>query len=288
MPPFDERGAPVAFRMTIAAVTGANQGLGLALVAGLRARLGSDDVVFLTGRDPDRVAGAARGLGDQGLPVETHELDVTDAASVDRFAATVDERGGLDILFSNAAARIGRDRPEAAQVRAFVATNNRGTTRLLRALVPRMRPGGRLFVVASSFGTLRSLPDARLHVRFDAPDLTLDDIDAAVAGYVDAVEAGRAEAEGWPDWINIPSKVGQVAAVRVVARDLAAAGTDVLVAAVCPGLVDTDASRPWFDDMSEAQSPDAAAAHLVRLALDPVDDAWWGELVQFGRVLPWR
>jgi carbonyl reductase 1 len=274
--------------MTIAAVTGANQGLGLALVAGLRARLGSEDVVFLTGRDPDRVAGAAQGLADQGLPVETHQLDVTDAASVDRFAATVDERGGLDILFSNAAARIGRDRPEAAQVRGFVATNNRGTTRLLRLLVPRMRPGGRLFVVASSFGTLRSLPDARLHVRFDAPDLTLDDIDAAMAGYVDAVEAGRAEAEGWPDWINIPSKVGQVAAVRVVARDLAAAGTDVFAAAVCPGLVDTDASRPWFDDMSEAQSPDAAAAHLVRLALDPVDDAWRGELVQFGRVLPWR
>jgi NAD(P)-dependent dehydrogenase (short-subunit alcohol dehydrogenase family) len=173
-------------------------------------------------------------------------------------------------------------------VRGFVATNNRGTTRLLRALVPRMGPGGRLFVVASSFGTMRSLPDARLHVLFDAPGLTLDDIDAAMAGYVDAVEAGRAEAEGWPDWINIPSKVGQVAAVRVVARDLAAAGTDVFAAAVCPGLVDTDASRPWFDDMSEAQSPDAAAAHLVRLALDPVDDAWWGELVQFGRVLPWR
>lgn len=274
--------------MAIAAVTGANQGLGLALVAGLRTVLGPDDRVVLTGRDPARVAGAARGLGARGLGVETHQLDVTDPASVDRFAAAVDGWGGLDILFSNAAARIRPDRPPAEQVRAFVATNNLGTTRVLRALVPRMRAGGRVFVVASSFGTLRSLPDPGTRARFDDPGLTLDGLDEIMAGYVAAVEAGRAEAEGWPEWINIPSKVGQVAAARVVARRAASGGGDLFVAAVCPGLVDTDASRPWFDDMSEAQSPEAAAAHLVRLAAGPLDTDARGELIQFGRVLPWR
>jgi carbonyl reductase 1 len=274
--------------MTIAAVTGANQGLGLGLVTGLRAALGPDDHVVLTGRDPGRVAAAARGLGARGLTVDTHQLDVTDPASVDRFAATVDGWGGLDILFSNAAARIGRDQPAAAQVRGFVATNNLGTTRLLRALVPRMRDGGRVFVVASSFGTLRSLPDPGTHARFDDPALTLEDLDDVMAGYVAAVEAGRAADEGWPDWINIPSKVGQVAAARVVARAAGEAGRDLFVAAVCPGLVDTDASRPWFDDMSEAQSPEEAAAHLVRLAAGPLDPDARGELIQFGRVLPWR
>jgi len=274
--------------MTIAAVTGANQGLGLGLVTGLRAALGPDDRVVLTGRDPGRVAAAARGLGARGVTVDTHQLDVTDPASVDRFAATVDGWGGLDILFSNAAARIGRDRPAAAQVREFVATNNLGTTRLLRALVPRMRDGGRVFVVASSFGTLRSLPDPGTHARFDDPALTLDELDDVMAGYVTAVETGRAADEGWPEWINIPSKVGQVAAARVVARAAAEAGRDLFVAAVCPGLVDTEASRPWFDDMSEAQSPEAAAAHLVRLAGGPLDPDARGGLIQFGRVLPWR
>jgi carbonyl reductase 1 len=80
--------------------------------------------------------------------------------------------------------------------------------------------------------------------------------------YVAAVETGRAAAEGWPEWINPPSKVGQVAAVKVWARELAgeAARRDILVNAACPGLVDTGASRPWFDDMSQAQSPDEAAA----------------------------
>ena len=77
--------------------------------------------------------------------------------------------------------------------------------------------------------------------------------------------------------------------VRVLARkrreaDLAS-GT--LIAAVCPGLIDTAASRPWFTDMSAAQTPAHAAAEPLRLALDPVNPDTYGELVQFGRVRPW-
>lgn len=67
----------------------------------------------------------------------------------------------------------------------------------------------------------------------------------------------------------------------------AKAGT--LVAAVCPGLVDTAASRPWFEDMSEAQTSAQAALALLRLALDPAPDPrFYGELIQFGKVIPWR
>jgi carbonyl reductase 1 len=58
---------------------------------------------------------------------------------------------------------------------------------------------------------------------------------------------------------------------------------------VCSGLVDTDALRPWFDDMSLAQTPDQAAVALLELALrQATDPAFYGELVQFGRVVPWR
>jgi carbonyl reductase 1 len=39
-----------------------------------------------------------------------------------------------------------------------VETNNFGTTRILRAFEPILRPGGRLLVVASAFGSLRHLP----------------------------------------------------------------------------------------------------------------------------------
>lgn len=71
----------------------------------------------------------------------------------------------------------------------------------------------------------------------------------------------------WPEWINIPSKIGQVATARTAARDKAVAGPGdgILINAVCPGLVDADASRPRFDDMSEAQSPSHAAEPIVDL-----------------------
>jgi hypothetical protein len=107
--------------------------------------------------------------------------------------------------------------------------------------------------------------------------------------YADAVRSGAAAGQGWPEWINIPSKVGQVAAVRIYARDQRerAIGDRQLIVAVCPGLVDTRASRPWFTDMSQAQSPDQAAIDVVKLATGAIEPQWYGELVQHGRVLPW-
>lgn len=89
----------------------------------------------------------------------------------------------------------------------------------------------------------------------------------------------------------MPSKVAQVAAVRAVAAQRRAAdlAKGTLVAAVCPGLVDTRASRPWFDDYSRAQTPEQAARAVLDLILaDRPDPATYGELVQFGQVLPWH
>jgi carbonyl reductase 1 len=57
---------------------------------------------------------------------------------------------------------------------------------------------------------------------------------------------------------------------------------------VCPGLIDTDASRPWFTDMSQAQTPEQAAHAVLDLLLEPtIDPDQYGELVRFGQVLPW-
>lgn len=159
---------------------------------------------------------------------------------------------------------------------------------MIRAFAPLLGARGRLLIVASSFGSLRHL-SAPLHSRFDSDGLSLDDLDAIMAGYVDAVESGRAAGEGWPEWINVPSKVGQVAAMRVLAREQRklAKRDGRFIAAVCPGLVDKDASRPWFDDMAEAQSPDVAAEDVLALALDQVDSTFHGEVIQHRRIIPW-
>lgn len=274
----------------IGVVTGAGQGLGFALAEGLARQLATEDIVYLTGRDAGRVREAVDRVSGSRAELRGHVLDVTEGAAVEAFAEELRSRhGGVDIVFSNAAARLTPETPAAELVRPFVATNNLGTTGVLRAFGPLLRPGGRLLVVASSFGSLRRLP-AALHQSFDTDAMTLDDLDAVMLAWRDAVIEGRAAEEGWPDWINVPSKVGQVAAVRVLAHERRADDTPAgtLIAAVCPGLIDTDASRPWFDDMSGAQSPTAAAAAPLRLALEPVDRRFYGELVQFGRIIPWR
>jgi NAD(P)-dependent dehydrogenase (short-subunit alcohol dehydrogenase family) len=270
----------------IALVTGGNQGLGRALAEGLAARLAPADRVLLTGRDPDRVAAAAAEVATTARArVEGHVLDVGDAAAVDALAR---ELGPVDLVLSNAAARMSPERAPADEIDEVLRVSNLGTTCVLRAFAPRLRPGGALIVVASSFGTLGHLA-APLRARFDEAD-SLDDVDAVLRAWRDAVVAGSAEAEGWPRWINVPSKVGQVAAVRVLARSRRARDGSVgtLIAAVCPGLVDTDASRPWFDDMSAARSPAQAAAPILALALQADrDPTLYGELVRDGRVLSW-
>jgi carbonyl reductase 1 len=270
-----------------ALVTGANQGLGRALVEALAARMNTKDRILLTGRDPERVRAAAAAGPRTGARIEGRVLDVRDGGAIDALATELDE---VDIVFSNATARMSPDADPADEVDAVAETSNLATSRILRAFAPHLRPGGRLIVVASALGTLDKL-DARIRPRFAAAAASLDAVDGLVAEWRDAVHAGRAEQEGFGTWLNIPSKVAQVAAVRAVARERRAAdlAEGKLVAALCPGLIDTDASRPWFADMSQAQTPGEAAAWPVELALgESFDPAFYGELVQFGAVIPWK
>lgn len=269
----------------VALVTGANQGLGLALVKGLANRLDTKDVVYLASRSEERGQEALQSLAVSGAEVRVIQLDVTDPTSVAALAERLKaHHKSVDIVASNAAARISKDRPQVDQVRGFIATNNHGSRNLYGALKPLLSAHARYVMVASSFGQLRNLPE-HLHPLFDTETLSLDDIETSMDRYVDAVETGSAAVDGWPDWINVPSKIGQVATARIAARD---APKGMLINAVCPGLMDTAASRPWFDDMSDALSPDEAAKPIVELLLTPFgSDAPNGQLVRFGKLLPW-
>jgi NAD(P)-dependent dehydrogenase (short-subunit alcohol dehydrogenase family) len=274
----------------VAVVTGATRNLGLALARGLAQRLDARDVVYLTSRDPARVAGAVQTTGASRAELRGEEVDVSDGEAVERFATSLAERhGGVDIVFSNAYHRVGPSDDQADAIERYVAVNNLGTTNVLRAFLPLLRDGGRMLVVASTLGTLHYLAPV-LHGSFDG-DLTLADVDQAVSGWRDAVRERRATQEAWPAWINIPSKVAQVAAVRAVTRERREDDLrrNILIASVCPGMIDTGASRPWFTDMSRAQTPEDAAGPLLDLALQPtVDPQFYGELVRFGEALPWK
>src|SRR4051812_10562424 len=177
-----------------ALVTGANQGLGRALVEGLAARLGPGDRVLLTGRDQARVdaAAAAVAAAPAVARVEGRVLDVRDG---DAIAALAAELGAVDIVFSNATSRMTPDDDPADQVDAVAETSNLATSHVLRAFAPRLRPGGRLIVVASALGTLDKL-DPRVRDRFAAAATeSLEAVDVLVAEWQRAVHAGRAEDE---------------------------------------------------------------------------------------------
>lgn len=83
-----------------ALVTGASQGIGFAIAAGLAA---AGAKIILNGRTPEKLAAAANELGRTGASVSTSEFDVTDAAAV-QTAVDAIEAGGraIDILVNNA------------------------------------------------------------------------------------------------------------------------------------------------------------------------------------------
>jgi carbonyl reductase 1 len=278
--------------MPVAVITGGNQGLGLALVRLLCLRLGDDGVVYLGARDPARGGAAVESLRSQGLAARLHVVDVRDTDAVNGFAdALRDEHGGVDVVLSNAAARRTPYRPESEQIRTFVDTNNRGARRMIDAFGPILNDESRFVIVASAFGSLHFLRE-QMHERFDTSTMTLDDVDLVMDEFTSQVEAGAHEQAGWPADVNIVSKVGQVASMRVMARDFEpqARRRGILINAACPGMVDTDASRPWFsaEALARAKSSDNAAVDVAWLAtLPPGTTEPYGQLVQYRDVLPW-
>jgi carbonyl reductase 1 len=183
------------------------------------------------------------------------------------------------------------DAPPERDARPMIEANNHGALRFLQAFAPVLRPNARLVVIASGFGLLKNLPE-HLRARFDTHANTPDAIDRTMDDYVAAAEAQRLDAEGWPAWINIPSKIGQVAVTRSFARRHAADPArqpGVLINAACPGLTLTDATVGLMDNVFKgrpAQTPEEAAAHLLWLVTLPAGtETPHGELVQQRRIL---
>jgi len=138
----------------IAVITGANRGIGLEVARQLAAR---GDTAILTARDPAKAQAAAERVGARAA-----QLDVTDAESVERFAAELAE---VDVLVNNAA--IHYDTWESVLtadldvVREALETNTLGAWRLATACAPLLRASGhgRLVNVSSGAGALSGMRD---------------------------------------------------------------------------------------------------------------------------------
>ncbi len=277
----------------VAIVAGGTRGIGLALVEAFARAWTPADTVYLTARKPSDGEAIVAQMAAKGLKAGWLPFDLGDPQSPAALAAAVKQRhDGVDTVILNGAYVAVPDSPASVEARPMIAANNHGSLRFLRAFAPLMNAEGRLIIVASGLGTLKQLGEP-LRARFNTNSNDADAINRAMDGYVAAAETGTAEADGWPEWVNIPSKVGQVAATRAFAKAYARSPDrkpGVLINAACPGLTLTDATRDILETRfkgRKAQTPEEAAAGLLWLAtLPPGTTEPYAELVQQRKVLP--
>jgi NAD(P)-dependent dehydrogenase (short-subunit alcohol dehydrogenase family) len=185
----------------VALVSGGNRGIGL----GVCRRLAEEGLTVILGsRDEERGRRAAEKLPGG---VAVRQLDVADAGSVERLAASIEnDFGRLDVLVNNAA--ISNDEGQSGaeadldRVKEALEANLFGAWRLSQAAIPHMRRGGYGRIVNVSTGLA-----------------ALEDMGGGSPGY------------------RI-SKTSLNALTRILASELR--GSGILVNAVNPGWVQTD------------------------------------------------
>ena len=141
-----------ALRGTVALVTGASRGLGLATALAL-AEAGAD--IALTGRAPEDLARVAEEAGKHGVRAEVFRADLREPAAIDAMVdAALAAFGRIDVLVNNAGVA-GREQPflelDAADWDEVLAVDLRAPALCARAVARTMvaRRQGRIINVAS-------------------------------------------------------------------------------------------------------------------------------------------
>ncbi|KQY57372.1 MULTISPECIES: SDR family oxidoreductase [unclassified Nocardioides] len=244
--------------MTIALVTGASRGLGLATVRTL-AKNGT--CVLLAARDAGRAEEEARSLRSEGLDVRGIQLDVTSHDSIASAVATMTAvHGRLDVLVNNAGILPEATDDEAhefANPELFLTTfttNVFGAVAVTEAFLPLLRrsPMGRIVNVSSTMGSLS------------------DQTDPGSPFYEVVVPAYQA------------SKAALNSVTIALAKRLAE--TPIKVTSVCPGFVQTDLTPA---NMEQAPLTPAEASLVVAHAATLPDNAESGTFIDHHGAVAW-
>ncbi|XP_076130122.1 carbonyl reductase [NADPH] 1-like [Alosa pseudoharengus] len=273
----------------VAVVTGANKGIGLAIVQGL-CKAGYAGDIILTARNEKLGQETLQKLKSEGFNnVLFHRLDICDQTSAEGLRKFLDKNyGGLDVLINNAGIAFKADatEPFGEQAEVTMRTNFWGTLWASKALLPLLRPNARV-VNVSSFVSKRALDKCspELQAKFRSVDISEEELCGLMGEFVVAAQNGNHEAKGWPNTAYGTTKVGVTVLSRIQARVLAQtrAADGILLNACCPGWVRTDMAGP-----KAPKSPEEGAETPVYLAmLPPGATAPHGQLVWDKTVQEW-
>ncbi|KAM3957197.1 carbonyl reductase [NADPH] 1 [Aphomia sociella] len=259
----------------VAVVTGANKGIGFAIVRGLCKRF--DGTVYLTSRNEELGKKAVEDLKKEGLNSNYYQLDITVPSSIEKFRDYIKEKhGGIDILINNAAIafKMNAKEPQSVQAEQTVAVNYFAVLSTCNILFPILKNGARVVNISSSAGLLSNIPSMELRKRFSDPNLTIEQLSSLMNQYVEATKQGT-HTEEWGKSSYVVSKVGLTAMTKIHQRLLN--DKDIKVNAAHPGYVATD--------MSSHKGPlsiDEGAVAPLYLALDSPESVR-GELLWYNK-----
>ncbi|PWA47753.1 NAD(P)-binding Rossmann-fold superfamily protein [Artemisia annua] len=253
---------------TVAIVTGANKGIGYALVKRL-AELGLS--VVLTARDESKGSKAVNSLKELGLErnVCFCQLDISDPVSVRSFVSWFKSRfDGFDILVNNAAVcynTMGENSIDHAET--VINTNYYGSKLFTEAMLPFFHCSAstsRILNISSRLGTLDKLKNAKMKALLgDKETLSEERIDMVVNLFLQDVKEGIWKMQGWPEiWTDYSvSKLALNAYSQVLACKYEGV---VSVNCFCPGFTQTS-----MTDGKGNHSADDAAEMAATIALLP-------------------
>ena len=161
-------------------------------------------------------------LEAEGLKPTFHQLDIDSADSIEALRKHIAEvHGGLDILVNNAgmAYKQSSTAPFTEQATNSVKTNFTGTLSVTRALLPLVRPHGRIVNISSMVVKIRKV-SKELKERFISPTLTEEELVQLMQQYVQDVAAGNHTEKGWPNSAYGVSKIGVTALTKVYVQYL--------------------------------------------------------------------
>ncbi|XP_058972804.2 carbonyl reductase [NADPH] 1-like [Pocillopora verrucosa] len=253
--------------MRVAVVTGANKGIGFAIVKKLCREFSG--TVILTARDEQRGLEAVKQLSTEGASPVFHQLDIVSPESIERIKKHLMEQyGGLDLLVNNAGIAFKRAStvPFPKQAEVTIQTNFHGTLNVCRALLPILKPHARLVNISSHLGGLAQLSED-LQKKFSSPTLTEENLANLMDQFVKDAKDGTHSQKGWLTSAYGMSHIGIIALTKILARNtLQDSREDILINACDPGWVRTDMAGP-----KATKSPKEGAETPVYAALLPIN-----------------